>query len=133
MEVELGNIYYVKTSDDKDEIIHPYVVYEKIREEEYAICMISTNMKKAYWPGNIIIEKEESGLPKRSIVVVSKSGIIKKDKLENAIGRIGKERLLEVIKEITNLDNRIWTSPVLVDRKLSNFPFHHHWGLKAVP
>ena len=107
MEVELGNIYYVKTSDDKDEIIHPYVVYEKIREEEYAICMISTNMKKAYWPGNIIIEKEESGLPKRSIVVVSKSGIIKKDKLENAIGRIGKERLLEVIKEITNLDNRI--------------------------
>jgi len=107
VEVDIGNIYYVKTSEDEDEIIHPYVVYDKISEEEYAICMISTNMKKAYWPGNIIIEKEESGLPKRSIVVVSKTGIIKKDKLKNAIGRLGKERLQEVIKEIADLNNRI--------------------------
>ena len=107
MEVDIGNIYYVRISEDKNEIIHPYVVYEKISDEEYAICMISTNMKKAYWPGNIIIEKEESGLPKRSIVVVSKTGIIKKDKLETAIGRIDKERLQEVIKEIANLNNRI--------------------------
>ncbi len=107
VEVDIGNIYYVRISEDKNEIIHPYVVYEKISDEEYAICMISTNMKKAYWPGNIIIEKEESGLPKRSIVVVSKTGIIKKDKLETAIGRIDKERLQEVIKEIANLNNRI--------------------------
>ena len=107
MEVDIGNIYYVKTSEDEDEIIHPYVVYDKISEEKYVICMISTNMKKAYWPGNIIIEKEESGLPKRSIVVVSKTRIIKKNKLNNAIGRLGKERLQEVIKEIADLNNRI--------------------------
>jgi mRNA interferase MazF len=107
VQIELGNIYFIRTSEDKDEIIHPYIIYEKINENEYSICMISTNMKKAYWPGNIILSKEESGLPKRSIVVVSKTVIIKKDKFEMPIGRINQERLLEVKREIANLNEKL--------------------------
>ena len=107
MPIELGNIYFVKTSEDQDEIIHPYVVYEKVNDIEYSICMISTNMKKAYWPGNIIINPDESGLPKKSIVIVSKTSIINKDKLENCIGKIGVEILIEIKNEISSLNERI--------------------------
>ena len=107
MPIELGNIYFVKTSEDQDEIIHPYVVYEKVNDIEYSICMISTNMKKAYWPGNIIINPDESGLPKKSIVIVSKTRIITEDKLDNCIGKIGLERLIEIQDGISGLNERI--------------------------
>jgi len=107
MPIELGNIYFVKTSEDQDEIIHPYVVYEKVNDIEYSICMISTNMKKAYWPGNIIINPDESGLPKKSIVIVSKTRIITEDKLDNCIGKIGLERLIEIQDGISGINERI--------------------------
>ena len=107
MEIEIGNIYYVKTSEDEDEIIHPYVVFKKVNEREYLICMISTNMEKAYWPGNIILSPDESGLPKKSIVVVSKTNCISKDKLSICIGKIGLERVNEIRNEISSLNDRI--------------------------
>ena len=69
--------------------------------------MISTNMKKAYWPGNIILNPDESGLPKKSIVIISKSRIISKDKIGICIGKIGQGRIDEIRKEIASLNDKI--------------------------
>jgi hypothetical protein len=67
-------------------------------------------MKKAYWPGNIVLNDYEAGLPKRSIVVISKTKIIERTKLKEYVGRFGVMRVEEIIKEIKKLNESIESS-----------------------
>jgi mRNA interferase MazF len=110
MELKKGDVYFSPFYEDENEIIHPCVVYELIDDDKIAICMISTNMKKAYWPGNIVLNDYEAGLPKRSIVVISKTKIIERTKLKEYVGRFGVMRVEEIIKEIKKLNESIESS-----------------------
>ena len=105
MKITKGDVFFASYYEDENEIIHPCVIYELINENEFKICMISTNMKKAYWPGNIILNDNEAGLPKKSIVIVSKTKTAKLMNLREYIGRFSILRTEEIIKEIERLDN----------------------------
>jgi mRNA interferase MazF len=107
MELKIGDVYFSQFHEDENEIIHPCVINEIINDNEIAICMISTNMKKAYWPGNIVLNDYEAGLPKRSIVVVSKTKIIDRKNLKEYVGRFGVIRAEEIIREIKKLNESI--------------------------
>jgi mRNA interferase MazF len=105
MKITKGDVFFASYYEEEDEIIHPCVIYELINEDEFRICMISTNMKKAYWPGNIVLNDNEAGLPKKSIVIVSKTKIAKFSKLREYIGRFSITRTEEITKEIERLNN----------------------------
>ena len=105
MKITKGDVFFASYYEEEDEIIHPCVIYELINEDEFKICMISTNMKKAYWPGNIVLNDNEAGLPKKSIVIVSKTKIIKLINFREYIGRFSITRTEEIIKEIERLNN----------------------------
>ena len=105
MKITKGDVFFASYYEEENEIIHPCVIYKLINENEYNICMISTNMKKAYWPGNIVLNNNEAGLPKKSIVIVSKTKIVKLNNLKEYIGRFSISRTEEIINEIERLNN----------------------------
>ena len=105
MKVNQGDVFFASYYEEENEIIHPCVIYKLINENEFKICMISTNMKKAYWPGNIVLNNNEAGLPKKSIVIVSKTRIAKSNNLKEYIGKFSISRTEEIIKEIERLNN----------------------------
>ena len=107
MELKKGDLYFAPFYEDENEIVHPCVVYDISNKNEISICMISTNMKKAYWPGNIVLNDYEAGLPKRSIVVISKTKNIELSKLREYVGRFGKTRTDEIISEIKKFNESI--------------------------
>jgi mRNA interferase MazF len=104
MKINKGDVFFASYYEEDNEIIHPCVIYELINENEFKICMISTNMKKAYWPGNIVLNDNEAGLPKKSIVIVSKTKISKLINLKEYIGRFSLLRTEESINEIEKLN-----------------------------
>ena len=70
------------------------------------IIPLTTNVALAEAPGNVFIEKEETGLTKDSVLVVSQFSAIDKKRLIEFIGKIEKQTIEEVeagIKLILNI------------------------------
>jgi len=112
--IEQGDVYWISISEDnEDEIIHPHVVIQdniinNSRIDTVIVCGISTNMKRAYDPGNIILDIGEANLNKKSIIVVSQISTVKKVNIGEYIGKLGKERIQEIfegMKQIQNIRN----------------------------
>jgi len=84
-----GGIYWSKIAEgDEAEIVHPQVVIQDdaingSRIGTVVVCALSTNMRKAYGVGNVLLEEGEANLPRRSIVVVSQVSCIEKGQLGN--------------------------------------------------
>lgn len=52
------------------------------------VVPLTTNLSLAEAPGNVFLEKEESGLSKDSVVVVSQLSVLDKDRLVESVGSI---------------------------------------------
>ncbi len=104
MKIEKGDVFWIPVNDENMErraITHPHVVLQDTiinnsRIDSVVVCGISTNMKKAYERGNVLLEIGEANLPKRSIVVVSQISVVKKDDIEDYIGKICEEKLDDI-------------------------------------
>ena len=117
MEIKKGNIYWVSVFDENGQIrsiIHPQVVIQDTvinnsRIETIVVCGLTTNMKKAYEPGNILLDNGEGNLIKRSIVVVSHISVVQKKYFNEYIGNLNKDRLNQIfhgMKLIQSSSNR---------------------------
>jgi mRNA interferase MazF len=99
MIIRQGAIFWIPVFDKTDdEIIHPHVIIQDdvINDsciDTTVVCGLSTNMKKASEPGNILLDKGEADLPKQSIIVVSQIFNVKKTQVGAYIGTLRKERI----------------------------------------
>lgn len=59
-------------------------------------AVITSNLRLADAPGNVLLSKKESGLPKKSVVNVSQLITVNKSFFTDKIGSIGTLRLKEV-------------------------------------
>jgi mRNA interferase MazF len=64
------------------------------------IFPLTTNLRLADAPGNVFIDKEESGLPKDSVVNVSLPAAIKKTRPKRMTKRISETIMAEVEKGV---------------------------------
>ena len=86
--IKKGDIYWVPVLDEQGnerDITHPQIVIQDTiinnsRINSIFVCGVSTNMKKANEPGNILLEPGEGNLPKQSVVVVSEISIALKER-----------------------------------------------------
>jgi len=62
------------------------------------VIPLSTNLLLADVPGNVFIEKKESGLAKDSVILLSQIGVIDKQRLVEKISRINND----IIREVEN-------------------------------
>jgi mRNA interferase MazF len=61
------------------------------------VCVLTSNLKRASAPGNVLLEAGEGSLPKRSVVNVSQIFTIDREYFEEPIGSLSRERLEAVL------------------------------------
>lgn len=101
--IKRGELYWVPLDENlagKD-IVHPHVVLQDTvingsRITTTVVCALSTNMKRAYEAGNILLDPGEGGLPKQSIVIVSQVSVVEKTQIGEYIGRLSDNRMEQI-------------------------------------
>ena len=81
---------------------HPHVVvqnnvFNRSRIDTVVVCVITSNVKRAQAPGNVLLDKGEAGLPKRSVVNVSQVFTVDKTDLQGKIGALSSRRMRQVL------------------------------------
>ena len=91
--------------DDRSAYRHPHVViqnnvFNKSRIATVVVCALTSNLKRANAPGNILLEKNEANLPKPSVVNVSHVFTASKEQLQQKIGTLSKARIEQILSGI---------------------------------
>jgi len=105
MEVNQGDIYWValeEASGSEPGYPHPQVVIQddvinRSRIDTVVVCGLTTNLKRANAPGNVLLEAGEANLPRQSIVVVSQVSTVDKAQLGEYIGSLTKQRVNQIL------------------------------------
>ena len=67
------------------------------------VCALTTNLRRARIPGNVLLEEGEADLPEQSVVVVSQLFTVDKEDLLDKIGSLSAERVERVFEGICGL------------------------------
>lgn len=107
MTIELGAVFWI-TPNEANEIesdhAHPYVVVQNNKTETIIVCAITSNLKRAKFVGNVLLEKGEANLPKQSVIEASKMFAIDKSQLGECIGALTEQRINEVLAGISFIE-----------------------------
>jgi mRNA interferase MazF len=100
--IRQGEIYWVDlggpSSKSGKGSLHPYVVvqnnlFNQSKINSVVVCELTSNLTRAAAPGNVLLEKGEGGLPKRSVVNVSQIHTVLKSDLVERTGSLSSARL----------------------------------------
>lgn len=103
--IRQGEIYWVWLDDplgSEPGYLHPHLVvqndvFNASRINTVVVCALTSNLKRAAAPGNVLLNKGEAGLPKQSVVNVSQLFTVDKSQLGEKIGCLSAKRLAEVL------------------------------------
>ena len=89
----------------------PYVVIQNnvfnySRISTVVVCALTSNLKRAQAPGNVLLDKGEANLPKQSVVNISQIFTVDKRDLEKKIGMLSRRRVHQILDGI-----RLLTEP----------------------
>jgi mRNA interferase MazF len=84
---------------------HPSVVIQNNlfnygRISSVVVCALTSNLRRASAPGNVLLEAGEGELPKSSVVLVSQVFTVDKAQLVAKIGTLSAARLREILEGI---------------------------------
>jgi mRNA interferase MazF len=105
MIINQGDIYWVGLKGQENETagpIHPHVIVQDnvlnhSRITTVVVCALTSNLKQAKSPGNVLLEAGEANLSKQSVVVVSKVSTVDKTQLGDYIGSLSEQRILQIL------------------------------------
>ncbi|MDP2854041.1 MAG: type II toxin-antitoxin system PemK/MazF family toxin [Smithellaceae bacterium] len=108
MVIRQGEIYWVSLSDPKGSepgYRHPHIViqnnlFNASRISTIVVCSLTSNLIRANAPGNVLLNKDEANLPRKSIVNISQIFTVNKSDLVEKIGQVSKKRMTEVLDGI---------------------------------
>ena len=118
MVINQGDIYWIELDEptgSEPGYSHPHVVvqnnvFNASRINTVIVCALTSNIKRADSPGNVLLEKGEANLSKQSVVLVSQIFTVDKSQLGEFIGTLPERRVKQIIEgiylmtEIRNLD-----------------------------
>jgi len=121
MVINQGDIFWVdlnEPSGSEPGDRHPHVViqnniFNRSRINTVVVCALTTNLKRAKAPGNVLLNKGESNLPKKSVVNISQVFTVNKSDLSEKIGSLTRERFNQVLEGI-----QLVTEPQEVDETI---------------
>ena len=108
MVIHQGEIYWVDLGEPVGAAPgyeHPYVVIQnnlinQSRINTVVVCALTSNLKRAEAPGNVLLNAKEAGLPKRSVVNVSQILTVDKSELGDFIGTLSAHRIQQILAGI---------------------------------
>lgn len=81
---------------------HPHVVvqddvFNHSRISTVIVCALTSNVRKANEPGNVLLNAGEGGLQRRSVVIVSQISSLEKICLGERIGALSESRVEQIL------------------------------------
>src|SRR5574341_265134 len=61
------------------------------------VCGLTSNLKRATIPGNVLLKSGEANLPKQSVAIVSQVFTVDKTQLGEYIGTLSKKRVRQLV------------------------------------
>jgi len=115
--INQGDIYWVQLDDltgSEPGIRHPHVViqdnvFNHSRINTVVVCALTTNMKRANTPGNVLLDAGEANLPRQSVVEVSKVSTVDKTQLGGYIGTLTERRANQILAGMRFLQASFFT------------------------
>ena len=103
--INQGEIYWAQLGDlsgSESGIRHPHVViqdnvFNHSRINTVVVCALTSNIKRANTPGNVLLDVGEANLPKQSVVEVSKVSTVDKTQLGEYIGSLTERRTNQIL------------------------------------
>ena len=108
MVIRQGDLFWVdlgQSSGSRPAFRRPFVViqndlFNQSRLATVVVCALTSNLSRAEAPGNVLLPKGEGSLPHDSVVNVTQLFTIDKADLTERIGRVGGERMADVLRGI---------------------------------
>ena len=75
-------------------------VFNRSRINTVVVCALTSNVKRAQSPGNVLLEKGEANLPKQGVVNISQLLTVDKRELEEKIGTLSSLRIRQILDGI---------------------------------
>jgi len=118
MAINQGDVYWVSLrgpSGSEPGYRHPHVViqnnlFNHSHIGTVVVASLTSNLRRAKAPGNVLLEKREANLPKKSVVNISRMFTVNKDDLKEKMGTLSPERMYEILMGI-----RLLTEPRDID------------------
>ena len=103
--IHQGDVYWVDLREPRGSAPgyrHPHVViqnnlFNRSRINTVVMCVITSNLRRAAAPGNVLLEKGEANLPKPSVVNVSQIFTVDKTDLVEKIGSLSPQRARQIL------------------------------------
>lgn len=108
MVINQGDIYWVDLDEPSGSgpgYSHPHVViqnnvFNASKIHTVIVCALTSNIKRAQAPGNVLLEQGEDNLPKQSVVLVSQIFTVDKSQLGEFIGKLSERRVRQILEGI---------------------------------
>jgi mRNA interferase MazF len=108
MVIEQGEIYWIdfdEPSGSEPGYRHPHVViqnnlFNASKINTVVVCALTSNLKRAEAPGNVILAKGEANLPKQSVVNITQIYTVNKTDLAEKIGKVSEKKCKEILEGI---------------------------------
>jgi mRNA interferase MazF len=108
MVIHQGDLFWIEFDDPIGAgpgYKHPHVViqnnvFNTSRINTTVVCALTTNLKRATAPGNVLLDAGEGHLPKPSVVVVSQIFTVDKTELGEYIGTLARKRVRQILDGI---------------------------------
>ncbi len=121
MEIDQGDIFWFDAGEPRGSspaysrpvVIIQNNVFNRSPLGTVLACALTTNLRRAKAPGNVLLDKNEADLPKQSVVVVSQVLTIDKSEMIDKIGALSKERINRILEGI-----RLITEPRDVNEEI---------------
>ena len=105
MVIQQGAIYWVDLGDpigSAPGLRHPDVVvqndaFNTSQIRTVVVCALTSNLKRATAPGNVLLDVGEANLPKQSVVNISQVFTIDKYQLDEKIGTLSSARMRQIL------------------------------------
>jgi mRNA interferase MazF len=108
MVINQGDVFWVvlkEPSGSEPGYRHPHVViqnnvFNRSRINTVVVCALTSNLKRGQAPGNVLLNKGEAGLPKKSVVNISQIFTVNKSDLSEKVGSLSPDRFEQVLAGI---------------------------------
>ena len=123
MVVLQGDVFWIELREPRGSepgYRHPYVimqndVFNSSRINTTIGIALTSNLSRAYIPGNVLLQKGEANLPKASVANVTQMVTVDKSDLREKIGHLSAKRIREILdgmKLVTEPRDLPFPSPV---------------------
>ena len=114
MVISQGDIYWINLEEpvgSEPGFRHPHVViqnnlFNRSRIDTVVVCLLTSNLRLAKAPGNVLLEKGEGNLAKQSVVNISQIYTVDKSDLVEWIGALSEKRVRQILDGV-----RLLTEP----------------------